>query len=170
MHVLCVQEREGTLRAHHLVSCKIILSVLSFPSLSDRLLLKKFRVPAKNPSTSSLCTRASTRVVTRVHGYTHVMLCLSFHFVPCSVVHQLGLDEREINAVLRGHVTKTSAGVQLDDSSEELPATETGQRPVSPGDVCPICQDKMIENVQRLTCCKYAISDNNCNDDESICL
>ena len=70
--------------------------------------------------------------------------------------------------MLRGHVTKTSIGAQQEvkqDDSSSSPSNDSGscgQRPVSPSDVCPICQDKMMESMQRLTYCKYAVSARDC--------
>ena len=66
------------------------------------------------------------------------------------VIFQLGLVEREVHEVLNGHLTRQSP--KTGDSI--LSSTSCDQRPIAPDDVCPICQEELIEKPQRLSYCK----------------
>ena len=71
-----------------------------------------------------------------------------------SVVFQLSLVEREINEVIRGcymnssNKTKTQANI-TPDSREKLQPRE-----ISTEDVCPICQEELLQKSEPLTFCK----------------
>ena len=64
------------------------------------------------------------------------------------VVYQLGLVEREIQEVLCGQLIYQQPK-QIDDIPH---STSQDQRPVSVEDVCPICQESLID--RRLSYCK----------------
>lgn len=72
------------------------------------------------------------------------------------VVFQLSLVEREINEVIRGcymnsnrgNKTKTQANI-TPDSREKLQPRE-----ISTEDVCPICQEELLQKSEPLTFCK----------------
>ncbi|XP_072029613.1 E3 ubiquitin-protein ligase ZSWIM2-like [Amphiura filiformis] len=96
------------------------------------VLLKKFRVPRENP--------------------------LSF---------QLGLVEREINELLQGIAKKeqrpTRRAIELAKKAGNQPekhATGDGrevlqQKEITEDDVCPICQDELLEKREPVTYCRY---------------
>lgn len=75
---------------------------------------------------------------------------------------QLGLVEREINEVLRGPVNAHQAQVrnhlaqkkqqQLVDAAGGRSLVE--QREISNDDVCPICQDELLEKKLPVTFCR----------------
>lgn len=69
---------------------------------------------------------------------------------------QLGLVEREINGLLRGLIIKKPPAhqvhKQIEEASEGRAILE--QRPISDDDVCPICQDELLEKHLPVTYCK----------------
>lgn len=67
------------------------------------------------------------------------------------IVFQLGLVEREVHEVLNGHLTRQSPKT----GDPMLSSASCDQRPIAPDDVCPICQEELIEKPQRLSYCKY---------------
>ena len=75
------------------------------------------------------------------------------------VIWQLGLIEREINEVLLGHLRKQSP-VHSSSSGKKHPSGKdtTIQRDIGLDDVCPICQDELLNSASQraLTFCKYS--------------
>lgn len=71
------------------------------------------------------------------------------------VIWQLGLIEREINEVLLGHLRKQSP---VHSNPQQLSDKETVQRDIGPDDICPICQDELLNSASQktLTFCKYS--------------
>ncbi|XP_019857524.1 PREDICTED: E3 ubiquitin-protein ligase Zswim2-like [Amphimedon queenslandica] len=68
-----------------------------------------------------------------------------------SVIFQLGLVEREIQEILNGYLT-------FQDPKTHDRVSESGscdRRPISLGDVCPICQNDLLGRPQKLSYCKY---------------
>lgn len=73
------------------------------------------------------------------------------------VIWQLGLIEREINEILLGHLRKQSP-VHSSSQQKQLSSKETVQRDIGLDDVCPICQDELLNSTSQkaLTFCKYS--------------
>ena len=67
------------------------------------------------------------------------------------VIYQLGLVEREIQEVLSGRLIYQVCK-QTDDIQQETLNTSCDQRSITNEDVCPICQESLID--RRLTYCK----------------
>ncbi|XP_033639641.1 uncharacterized protein LOC117300072 [Asterias rubens] len=100
------------------------------------VLLKKFRVPRQNP-----------------------------------ITYQLGLVEREINEILRGIKQRSRQSSQVPDhrstqnhkpsasassSSNQSDGREVlAQREITEDDVCPICQDELLNAREPVTYCRY---------------
>ena len=74
------------------------------------------------------------------------------------VIWQLGLIEREINEILLGHLRKQSPVHSSSQKQQQLTDKATVQRDIGPDDVCPICQDKLLNSVSQkaLTFCRYS--------------
>lgn len=97
--------------------------------LSFRLLLKKFRIPKNHSGTQVGANVCSIIIV---------------------VIFQLGLVEREIQEILNGYLT-------FQDPKAHEKVSESGscdRRPISLGDVCPICQNDLLGRPQKLSYCK----------------
>lgn len=74
---------------------------------------------------------------------------------------QLGLNEREINQIIRGD-TSQEKRVQVKNAQKaaantnEKTSTSNGieQRPITESDVCPICQDELLAKKLPVSFCR----------------
>ena len=91
------------------------------------------------------------------------MLLYCFHSSSLvSVTWQLGLVEREINGILRGILARQDAQPRQASKSEVVGGGGGGgsdvgtiaQREITAEDVCPICQEELLEKHQPVTYCR----------------
>nr|XP_014351842.1 PREDICTED: E3 ubiquitin-protein ligase ZSWIM2 isoform X2 [Latimeria chalumnae] len=72
---------------------------------------------------------------------------------------QLGLVEREINELLQGlHQMQTPRPPVNSPSSKQTPADRDGyirQKDIDAEDICPICQEELLQKMLPVTYCKY---------------
>ncbi|XP_025095547.1 E3 ubiquitin-protein ligase Zswim2-like isoform X2 [Pomacea canaliculata] len=134
------------------------------------------------PTGFLLKEEGETKNVKVLLGDPHSCTCLSFHKEKDLCKHicwvllkkfrvskedplswQLGLSELEINQVLRGPVIKRQQQRQEENNHERQRASDSNGRPplvpqreISVDDVCPICQDELLEKKLPVTYCKYS--------------
>ncbi|XP_069110456.1 uncharacterized protein [Argopecten irradians] len=82
-----------------------------------------------------------------------------------SITWQLGLVEREINAILHGHAAKQKQQQPQGPRWQRAKSVSSGgtdagkemlqQRPIGDDDVCPICQDELLSKHLPVTFCKF---------------
>ena len=89
------------------------------------------------------------------------MLLYYFHSSSLvSVTWQLGLVEREINGILRGILARQEAQPRQASKREVVSGGGGGdvgtiaQREITAEDVCPICQEELLEKHQPVTYCR----------------
>ncbi|EDO43623.1 predicted protein, partial [Nematostella vectensis] len=69
---------------------------------------------------------------------------------------QLSLVEREINEVMRGaYVPAQRAAEPKSENTHTDNRDKMKQKEISEEDVCPICQDELLDKCEPLTYCKY---------------
>ena len=73
------------------------------------------------------------------------------------VVWQLGLIQREISEVLRGFLTQQTSSSPRPAPSSHVLHTPVTQKEIGPDDVCPICQDDLLDSShrRRVTYCQF---------------
>ena len=112
------------------------------------VLLKKFRVPRSDPR-KQISFNRTNRVFNEFQ--------LNFFLL---VSWQLGLNEREINQILRGDTAQTSnssktiAKKSTKNEAAANASNEIEQRPITFSDVCPICQDELLAKKLPVTYCR----------------
>jgi E3 ubiquitin-protein ligase ZSWIM2 len=73
---------------------------------------------------------------------------------------QLGLNEREINQILRGDTAAKARPNKPLTKSQNVAASsdnngQVEQRPITEIDVCPICQDELLAKKLPVSYCRY---------------
>ncbi|CAK8689624.1 unnamed protein product [Clavelina lepadiformis] len=68
---------------------------------------------------------------------------------------QLGLVEREINEILRGPRSQKKQNLTNETINNDYGKEVLKQRDLTDDDVCPICQEPLLENRQPVTFCRY---------------
>lgn len=75
------------------------------------------------------------------------------------IIFQLSLVEREINEVMRGSYSRSSRAAKRRNSEKDMTASDSReklkQKQIEEQDVCPICQDELLQKPEPITYCKY---------------
>ena len=75
------------------------------------------------------------------------------------VIFQLSLVEREINEVMRGSYSRSSRAANRRNSEKDMTASDSReklqQKQIEEQDVCPICQDELLQKPEPITYCKW---------------
>lgn len=66
--------------------------------------------------------------------------------------------EREINEVMRGSYSRSSRAAKRGNSEKDMTASDSReklkQKQIEEQDVCPICQDELLQKPEPITYCK----------------
>lgn len=66
--------------------------------------------------------------------------------------------EREINEVMRGSYSRSSRTAKRRNSEKDMTASDSReklkQKQIEEQDVCPICQDELLQKPEPITYCK----------------
>ena len=66
--------------------------------------------------------------------------------------------EREINEVMRGSYSRSSRAANRRNSEKDMTASDSReklkQKHIEEQDVCPICQDELLQKPEPITYCK----------------
>jgi len=66
--------------------------------------------------------------------------------------------EREINEVMRGSYSRSSRTAKKRNSEKDMTASDSReklkQKQIEEQDVCPICQDELLQKPEPITYCK----------------
>lgn len=66
--------------------------------------------------------------------------------------------EREINEVMRGSYSRSSRAAKRRNSEKDMTASDSReklkQKQIEEQDVCPICQDELLQKPEPITYCK----------------
>lgn len=76
------------------------------------------------------------------------------------VIFQLALVEREINELIHGyygyHSKQNNNNKAVDEQTTSSSLLVATKKPLSPDDVCPICQEDLLSSPMALTHCRWA--------------
>lgn len=66
--------------------------------------------------------------------------------------------EREINEVMRGSYSRSSRAAKRGNSEKDMTASDSReklkQKQIEEQDMCPICQDELLQKPEPITYCK----------------
>lgn len=136
----------------------IMVSMITWTGLlitRYRLLLKKYRVPQDNPSEYIMLFMhySASKIIL-------VSIFIYYLFIIPPVIYQLALVEREINELIHGYHSEVNDNAEDDKTSSDDTSSSSRspslKKPLSPDDVCPICQEDLLMSPLAFVHCRWA--------------
>ncbi len=76
------------------------------------------------------------------------------------LIWQQALIEREINEIILGYLRRQPADQSKSSIQSHDHTKMVTQRQIEPGDVCPICQDNLLDSTQSIVYCQFGCGQN----------